>query len=381
MRILLIHTAYKQPGGEDIVFAQEQELLINNGFTVEALLFNNKRFALIKFLLLLFNPFSFVKVLLKINSFKPQVIHVHNWYFGASPSIFIAARIKRIPVVHTIHNFRILCPSAVIFHKDHLYFDSIKKYFPLRSIFLRVYKNSFFITSWVLLCTRLHYFLNTWNNIDKIICLTPSAKMILCESYLKISVDRILIKPHFIPNFSDSIWLKRKDHFLYVGRLSPEKGIEFLLNTFANSGFNLKVIGKGPMRDLVQEFALNNSNIEFLNYKTSSEIRKEMLDCSAVIFPSICYEQFGLVIVEAFATATAVISCDIGSPKDLVKNGYNGFKFNTGNKKDLLAKIKLWQNSSENFKSMISKNALDTYLNNYQSGTSLVMLSHLYSSV
>ena len=380
MRVLLLHTEYKQQGGEDIVFIQERELLKNNGFIVDTILFNNKRYTFIKFFLLLFNPFSFFKVLRKIKQFKPDVIHVHNWYFGASPSIFIAAHFKKIRVVHTIHNFRILCPSAVIFYKNKLYFDSVKKYFPLRSVLFRVYKNSFFITGWVLLCTRFHYFLNTWNNIDKIICLTGSAKMLLCESYLKIPDEKIMVKPHFIPTFSESTSLKRKDHFLYVGRLSEEKGIDLLLRAFENSNHKLKIIGKGPMKDLVEKFALNNSNIDFLNFKNSAEIRKEMLDCSAVIFPSICYEQFGLVIVEAFATATAVISCDIGSPKELVKNGYNGFKFTTGNQKELVKKIELWQSSSENFKSMISKNALDTYLNNYQSRRSLTMLEYLYRS-
>ena len=146
MRILLIHTEYKQQGGEDTVFAQERDLLIKNGFTVSTLLFNNKRYTLIKFMLLLFNPFSFIMVLKKIASFKPQVIHIHNWYFGASPSIFIAAHFKKIPVVYTMHNFRILCPSAVIFYKKELYYDSIKKAFPIKSIFLKVYKNSFLFT-------------------------------------------------------------------------------------------------------------------------------------------------------------------------------------------------------------------------------------------
>ena len=381
MRILLIHTEYKLHGGEDIVFAQEQELLKNNGFNVETILFSNKSYAAIKLLLLLFNPFSFFKVLKKIKNFKPEVIHIHNWYFAASPSIFIAARIKNIPVVHTLHNFRILCPSAVIFHKNELYLDSIKKTFPIKSIFLKVYKNSFLFTSWVLLCTRLHYLVNTWNNIDKIICLTDSAKVLLNESYLKIPIDHLIVKPHFTHLFHNLNSLERKEHFLYVGRLSDEKGIELLLNTFAKNRQHLKIIGKGPLMQLVQKFAFQNKNIEFLNFKSANEVRSEMLNCNAVIFPSICFEQFGLVIVEAFATGTPVISCDIGSPKDLVKNGYNGFQFFSGNEQDLLKKIEQWQNSSANYKEMISKNAMDTYLKNYQPASSLKILNQLYKSV
>lgn len=381
MRILLIHTEYKQQGGEDTVFAQERDLLIKNGFTVSTLLFNNKRNTLLKFMLLLFNPFSFMKVLKKIASFKPQVIHIHNWYFGASPSIFIAAHFKKIPVVYTMHNFRILCPSAVIFHKNELYYDSIKKAFPIKSIFLRVYKNSIIITSWVLLCTRLHYLLNTWNNIDKIICLTDSAKALLSESYLKIPVDHLIVKPHFAQTKNNYFSSERKNHFLYVGRLSDEKGIELLLNTFAQNKQPLKIIGKGPLINLVQNFVEQNTNIEFLNFKTADEVRAEMLNCSAVIFPSICYEQFGLVIVEAFASGTPVISCDIGSPRELVKDGYNGYQFNSGNQNDLLKKIELWQNSPANYKAMISKNAFNTYLNNYQPASSLKILEQLYKSV
>lgn len=381
MRVLLIHTEYQQQGGEDTVFAQEHDLLKKNGFIVDTLLFNNKRYTLFKFVLLLFNPFSFVKVLKKIAHFKPQVIHIHNWYFGASPSVFIAARLKKIPVVYTLHNFRILCPSAVIFHKNKLYFDSINKSFPIKSIFLRVYKNSFLITSWVLLCTRIHYLLNTWNNIDKIICLTGSAKILLNESYLKIPVDHLIVKPHFTFTVNDHKAVNRKDHFLYVGRLSDEKGIALLLNSFALNKQPLKIIGKGPLLSVVQKFAKENSNIECLNFKTADEVRTEMLDCTAVIFPSICYEQFGLVIVEAFATATPVISCDIGSPKDLVINGFNGFQFNAGNQQDLIKKVTLWQNSSAKFKAMISKNALKTYLKHYQPAASLQILDQLYKSV
>ena len=381
MRILLIHTEYKQQGGEDTVFAQERDLLIKNGFTVSTLLFNNKRYTLIKFMLLLFNPFSFIMVLKKIASFKPQVIHIHNWYFGASPSIFIAAHFKKIPVVYTMHNFRILCPSAVIFYKKELYYDSIKKAFPIKSIFLRVYKNSFVITSWVLLCSRLHFLLNTWKNIDKIICLTDSAKALVNESYLKIPIDHLIVKPHFTHTKNNYFYSERKNHFLYVGRLSDEKGIELLLNTFAKNKQPLKIIGKGPLINLVQNFVEKNTNIEFLNFKTAEEVRTEMLNCSAVIFPSICYEQFGLVIVEAFASGTPVISCDIGSPKELVKDGYNGYQFNSGNQNDLLKKIELWQNSPENYKAMISKNAFNTYLTNYQPSSSLKILEQLYKSV
>ena len=161
------------------------------GWETESLLFNNRKHAALKFLLFFFNPVSFWKTCRAIRRFKPDIVHVHNWFFAASPAVFIAARWMRVPVVHTIHNFRILCPSSFLFVKNELFLDCMSRVFPLEAIRRRIYRDSAFNTGWLLTGTRLHYFLGTWQRIDRLICLTSPARQMLVDSLLRIEPERI----------------------------------------------------------------------------------------------------------------------------------------------------------------------------------------------
>src|ERR1700682_6479222 len=156
MKVLYVHTYYKQMGGEDTVYENERNLMREGGWEVESVLFNNRKYTFFKFIFLFFNPFSFIRVCKAIDKFKPDVIHIHNWFFGASPSVFLAARIKKVPLLHTLHNFRIICPSGVLFNKHKLYTKSITNIFPLLAIKKKVYKNSSVLTFWLLSSTRFN---------------------------------------------------------------------------------------------------------------------------------------------------------------------------------------------------------------------------------
>lgn len=381
MKILYIHTRYLEKGGEDVVYQNEKQLMESSGVVTKTVLFCNKKYSAIKFILLLFNPFSFVKVYKTISAFNPTVIHVHNWYFGASPSIFIAAKLKRVPIVLTLHNFRILCPSAVFLANNIIYTHSINKLFPLRSILKKVNRNSFFFTFWLLLSTRLNYIFGTWSGIDKYICLTDYSKNILAESYLKIDKNKIIVKPNFVDEVCRDLTIDRQPHFLFVGRLTEAKGLLLLLAAFKNTNYSLHIIGDGPLRAYLENTCTQNNNIKYFKFQNKQEIRLAMQQCTAVIFPSICYEPFGLVIIEAFSCATPVIAGNLGGPADLIKEGLNGLQFKAGDVNDLTLKLISFANLKPQQKAEYGRNAYEDYKNKFTPENNLSQLNKIYHSL
>jgi glycosyltransferase involved in cell wall biosynthesis len=380
MKVLYIHTYYLQRGGEDIVYESEKALMSEGGWEVDSVIFNNKRFAVIKFMLLFFNPFSFIRVCRAIDRFKPDAVHVHNWFFGASPSVFLATKLKRVPLLHTIHNFRIICPSGVLFNDKKLYTHSISRIFPFLSIRRRVYRNSMFFTFWLLTCTRINYLLGTWKSVDRLICLTKTSKEIICNSILKVNRDKVVVKPNFVRNDIQQVQFPRSDHFLFVGRLSEEKGIETLLSTFKESKYQLRIIGDGPLKSLVNKYTSERDNATYLGFQKKEFIMKEMSRCSALIVPSICYEQFGLIIIEALSCGTPVIASNIGAPADLICEGVTGLHFIAGSSTDLSKKLEKWQSTAESDKKIYYKNAVTAYCSQFTAKKNYDQLTSIYKS-
>jgi len=382
MRILYIHTYYRYRGGEDVVYENEVKLMEKAGCTVHSVIFGNKRFAALKFLFFFFNPVSFLRVYRAIGRFRPDVIHVHNWFFSASPSIFIAARWKKIPVVHTLHNLRILCPSSYFFIDSEVFLDCVSKKFSYMAIQKRVYRNSALETFWLLAGTRLHYFWKTWQRIDLFICMTELSRQIFSNSFMHIPEEKIVIKPNFFsPSRPPVRMLPRRRDYLYIGRLSPEKGIDMLLSAFTNSKYSLRIIGEGPLRKKVEQIAAKHANVCYLGFQDKPRIIEELRRCNALVFATIGFEQFGMVIIEAFACGTPVISADTGSPAELVRDGVNGLHFRTGSSEDLLRKIEEWESSSEETRLAYSENALRSYQQYFTPEINLDQLSNIYKSV
>ena len=388
------------------MYENEVKLMEEAGCTVRSLLFNNKKFSALKFLFFFFNPVSFIKVYRAIGRFRPDVIHVHNWFFGASPAVFIAARWRKIPVVHTIHNLRILCPSSFLFFKNKIFLDCVKKVFPIVAIQKKVYRDSALNTFWLLAGTRLHYFLRTWQRIDLFICLSDNSRQILSDSFLHIPKEKIVIKPNFFEmkgaghpatarrgdtapasaergDIAPATASAERGDFLYVGRLAPEKGIDMLLNAFGSGKYSLRIIGEGPLRKKVEQVAAENAHIRYLGFQNKERIIEELQQCNALVFATIGFEQFGMVIIEAFACGIPVIGPDSGSPAELVKNGVNGLHFRMGSSDDLLKKIEQWETISEDVdvRQSYSENALLSYQQYFTPEINLSQLSNIYKSL
>ena len=384
MKILLIHTSYRLKGGEDSVVVAEKKLLEDNNHEVFLLSFKNSSNsfqALASFLISIFNPFSYLKTIKAIKKIRPDVIHIHNWHFGASPAVFIAAYKKKIPIVHTLHNYRLLCPSGTLFHNKNIFLDSLHQGFAWSAIKNRVYRDSFFQTLWLAVILWFHKKIGTWNKVDKYILLTPFSQNLFMNSSLKISPDKFIAKPNFVEKNSTVSDLDRTDTFLFIGRLSEEKGILCLLNAFEKSHFKLKIGGEGPLTNTVKEACKKHPNILYLGILDKKQVQEQMKECTALIFPSIWNEPFGLVLIEAFLLKMPIIASNLGAIPFILKDGYNGLLFEAGNFVDLQNKLTEWGNKSIEEKILFSKNAYQSYLENYTPDKNLDQLLSIYDSV
>ncbi|MBS1502399.1 MAG: glycosyltransferase family 4 protein [Bacteroidetes bacterium] len=382
MKILIVHTFYKISGGEDVVFANEADLL-SERFEIKKISFHNGEnplASIVKFLLSPFNIFSYLKFkkILKIE--KPDLVHVHNWHFGASPLIFRAARKQKIPVIHTLHNYRLLCPSATLFLEGKIFTKSLDEKFPWTAVSKKVYRNSALYTFWLACTIWIHKKLGTWKQVDHFIALTPFARDLFLDSGLGIKKRQISLKPNFT-NDNGYNEGKREDHFLYVGRLAEEKGMKTLLDAFAGSEYNLIIAGDGPLKKLVQETENKCPNISYVGVKPNTEITELMKKSSALIFPSIWYEGMPMTLLEAFSTGTPVLASKLGAMENIVIDGYNGLHFESGNADNLLSKMGYWHSLGDEEKQIMSLHARSSYEKNYSPQKNLEEITTIYNQV
>lgn len=380
MRVLFVHCSYQLKGGEDTVVEGEMDLLRNNGVEVELLSFNNEQHTTAKLLLLPFNVTACRKTRQRIKTFKPDVVHVHNLHFGASPSVLRAAKKEGVPAVMTLHNYRLLCPSGILFHKGALFLNSLRQSFPWKAVQQGVYKNSRLITLWMAVCMNLHRRMKLWNDCGRFIALTPHARSLFLQSPLGVPAEKVVVKPNFVaatgkPSF------ERENHFLYVGRLSEEKGIRILLDTFSICNEDFKIAGDGPLKDEVVRRCAQHPNIEYLGPLTKESVAEEMRRCTALLFPSVWYEGMPMTIIEALACGTPVIASRLGAMANMITHGHNGFLFEAGNREELMHQLKAWKNLTEEERQQASVAAWRSYRQSYTPEKNIGQLLSIYQSL
>jgi glycosyltransferase involved in cell wall biosynthesis len=382
MRVLLVHNKYQQYGGEDGVFKSEGELLKQHGDEVADLIFDNKEIKTILDKILsgigsLYNFKSARRLEEKIRDFKPDVIHVHNFFPLASPSIFYVAKRKNVPIVMTLHNYRLMCPSTTLFYDGKIYEKSVGSLVPFHAIMKGVYRNSRLQTASVVAMTAIHSLLGTWKTkVNKYIALTQFSKNKFLESALGIPSNNFVVKPNFVRNDGDSK-LERENFFLFVGRLSEEKGIDVLLRSAQLLSYPLIIIGDGPLRSAVEKFCDTHAHARYLAFQNKSVIMDHMKRAKGLIFCSTYYECFPLTLLEAFSVGAPVIASRLGAVKEIVQDGVNGLCFHPGNANDLVTKI-VTLSENKDLAQQLSENARDTYLQNYTPEKNYAQLTAIY---
>lgn len=336
MRVLIVHNRYQQRGGEDSVVAAEISLLAANGVDVRRFDADNSSIqGFSAKLRVSASQFGFPSAVrdqfaTALAAFRPDVVHVHNWFPTVSASIFRTCQRARIPVVHTLHNYRLLCVNALMFRDGHACEDCIGTTFRSPGIIHKCYRESRVGTVVATAGMLAHWAAGTWQtSVDRFIALTEFAKAKLIEGGLP--AEKITVKPNFVapdpgPGSGDGGYL------LHVGRMSEEKGLRTLIECWRNSPDLplLKIVGSGPLQSEVTQSAASMRNVEFLGTKTGEEVTALMSRAAATICPSLWYEGMPRVVIESMAVGTPIVASDIGGYPEMIADSGAGVLFPAG---------------------------------------------------
>ncbi len=345
MKVFLLHNFYQQIGGEDLVFAEEGQLLESRGHEVIRYRAHNDQVDAVSKIALaaktIWNPRAYSEVRRLIRRERPQVVHVHNTLPLLSASVYYAARAEGLPVVQTLHNYRLMCPGSLCFRDGRICTDCVGRTVPLPAVRHACYRGSRTTTAAVATMLSVHRMLGTWQQqIDVYITPTSFARDLFVQAGLP--AQKLVVKPNFVDP-DPGPGSGAGGYALFVGRLSVEKGIQTMLDAWRIVGHQvpLHIVGDGPMSDVVAGATSNIPGVRWLRRRNREEILALLRDATCLIFPSDWYETFGRVIVEAFAAATPVIAAGHGAAAELVRDEVTGHHFRPGDPSELAAKVVL----------------------------------------
>ena len=353
LRILQVHNGYQIPGGEDVVVANEKRLLEMNGHVVFSYSRNNSELKQMNLLQKLLIPFTAVysfKTYREVKRIIKQehidVVHVHNTLMVVSPSVFYAAFHCRVPVVQTVHNFRMLCPAGSFFRGDRICEECAQHGLQcsLKYGCYRGSKAQTFVSAAIL---KIHRILGTYHKVN-FICLTEFNKQKLSRLNKRgreiIDMDKVYIKPNF--TFQDGVKFENSselDYFLFVGRVEALKGIDVVIKAFEKMpDQRLVVAGDGPLMGEMQKYIKEHSmkNVEFAGYLSKQQLQEKYRRTRAVIMPSQCYEAFAMTIAEAYSYGVPVIAGNVGNLRNMVEENITGIRFRYDSPEDLADKVR-----------------------------------------
>jgi glycosyltransferase involved in cell wall biosynthesis len=387
MNILVIHNLYQQPGGEDVVVDQETRLLQRNGHNVTVYRRSNEelshlslreRLGLIKRIVSASDSKLAIRRL--IRELHPDLVHVHNTFLMVSPSVYEACHEEDVPVVQTLHNFRLLCPAATFFRDDGPCEDCVTHNL-WHSVRHACYRDSRVISGAVAFMLQAHRSRQTWDRkIDSYIAISG----FLREKFVKAGfpANKITVKPNFVdPDPGRRTHLG--DHALFVGRLTPEKGLWTLVEAWERlpSAVRLVIVGDGPMRPQLQaEVARKGlTNIHFASRLRREETYDALKKAAFLIVPSTWYETFGLVVAEAFACGTPVLGSRIGALREMVEDQVTGLHFAPGDPDDVAKKV-AWASEHAPEMAAMGKAARRAYEGRYTADANYPLLMNIYAS-
>lgn len=386
MKILIAHNRYIEPGGEDVVFEQEVSLLRRFGHDVLTYERGNGELREMKLIPRVLRSaeavwssttYSEFSNLLTI--FMPDIVHVHNTFLRISPSIFQACADKGIPVVNTIHNYRLLCPATTLY-RDGAPCEKCVGGNMWQGIARGCYRSSRTATALSASVTGYNWLRRTWSDaVNHYIAPTNFVRDKMADAGLPAA--RISVKPHFVDP-DPCVAAHPESYALFLGRLSPEKGVTTLLSAWQQlSDVPLLIVGDGPQRAEMERIShQRNLNCRFEGHRTRTDVLAKLKKARLLVFPSIGYETFGMGIIEAYACGVPVLASNHGAMRELVQTGRTGLLFEPANPDALAHAVRrCW--SDDQLRSHMSLNARREYENKYTAATNYEMLMSIYERV
>jgi glycosyltransferase involved in cell wall biosynthesis len=354
--ILFVHNYYQKPGGEDAGVRQERDLLVSAGHKVveysrhsSEISLNGLKSRLHLGINSLWSRRTYDELRSLITRERPQIAFVHNTVPLISPSVYAACADAGVPVVQTLHNYRFLCPAGTFLRQGRICEECMTSSL-LRGVWHHCYQDSVNATATLSLTLASQHALGTWQK--KIACFivrTEFARQKFIQGGLP--SDRIVVKPCFVhPDPGSRV--ESGESILFLGRLSPEKGLRTLVAAWQYLGepIPLRIIGDGPIRAELEDNVVRQQldSIRVLGRLPDHEIVPEIKRAKFVVFPSEWYEGLPLTIAEAFACGVPVIASRLGSMAEIITDGVTGLHFEAGNPADLAAKVKwAWAHSKD----------------------------------
>lgn len=343
--ILMVHNFYQIGGGEHTVFNNEVDILKKNGHKVITYTRDNKEInnSLLKKILLPFTTiWSFktyrdVKKIIKKEQI--DIVHCHNTFPLISPSVYYAARKRKVPVVQTIHNFRFLCPNAILYRNNKVCEEClINKNFK-QAIKNKCYRNSKLQTFVVIKMLKIHRKLGTYKRINYIFLTDFNRNKF--NNLIDINGSNVFIKPNFVERkYNYKRQLKLDNSFVYIGRLDENKGIRFLVDAWKDiKDYELHIYGEGSYKDYVLESTSKNNYIKYFGFQDQKEIFEDLTKSQGLILPSECYEGFPMTIAESYSLGVPVLSSDIGNHAMIVNKSKAGCVYDLDNKESFRKKL------------------------------------------
>ena len=374
LRVLVVHNSYQHQGGEDMVAAAEIELLRSRGHIVETYFRHNDEITSSGSLSLareaLWSRRTTQDITQLIMEFRPEIVHAHNTFPLISPSVYWAVGKQRIPVIQTMHNFRLMCPQAMFLREQKVCEDCLGN-LPWRGVLRACYRESRLQSGVLAAVVTMHGAIGTWKNkVTRYIALNKFCRDKFIAGGLP--AGRIVIKPNFVDFTAPG--LATRAGFLFVGRLSVEKGVSVMMNAIDRVGdVDVRVAGVGPESHLLTE----SDQVKTLGSLSSSDVRREMSQAMALILPSIWYENFPRTLVEAFGCGLPVIASRIGALGELIEHGVTGLLFSPGDADDLAEKMAWAQQHPEQMADM-GRNARALYEAEFTADRNYEQLIQIY---
>lgn len=339
LKVLLVHNRYQQHGGEDSVVDVELAMLRAAGHRVDTHIVTNDDIAgapakLKAAALTVYNPFARRTLRDRLRRDRPDVVHVHNFFPRLSPSIFDACADEGVPVVMTMHNFRVGCSNGFLF-RDGAPCEDCLHGSAYQGAIHRCYRGSALGSFTVASMIAYHRAAGTWaSKVTRFIALTEFSRAKLIEAGLP--ADRLVVKPNFVADplgGHEPAPSPPGAGAVFVGRLSPEKGVATLIEAWRGLDLPLRIVGDGPDADELQRNA--PPNVTFVGRRDRDGVFAEIARAAFVAVPSIWYENFPVTVVEAMAMGRPILASRIGALEEIVDEGVEGVHFRTGDPGDL----------------------------------------------